>query len=91
MVSLSSMKNIENYSFVQSLAKSLLPEAWFAKIEFESRNWTYQCSNCGFARSVWDMGGIRYSAIPARKLAACSNCKKVGLANVSRKSEVDSK
>ena len=36
-------------------------------------------SNCGFSRSVWEMGGVRYKAAgTARRAMRCPNCGKMG-------------
>lgn len=42
----------------------------------QSKAWLCVCSNCGFRRSVWDMGGIRYKASGGsqRTLLRCPNC-----------------
>ena len=85
------MKTTDSLSFVQSLASTILPTDWFAKMQSESKCWVYECDACGHERSVWDMGGIRWAGQPARKLAACTNCKNVGFANVSRKPCCDAK
>ena len=79
------MLKSQQYSFVQRVAKRIFPESWFQKIEHDSRCWIYECTNCGHERSVWDMGGIRYRGLPARKLAMCTECKMTGLANVTHK------
>lgn len=45
-------------------------------MEKESREWMMRCENCGFEKSVWDFGGIRWKASgnPQRKVY-CENCK----------------
>ena len=85
------MLKSQQYSFGQRVAKRILPESWFQKIEHDSRCWIYKCTNCGHERSVWDMGGIRYRGLPTRKLTVCTKCKKTGLANVTHKSAYDRK
>ena len=50
-----------------------------AAAEAESRAWLVTCPNCGFSRSVWEMGGIRYKAAgTARRLLSCPNCGQRG-------------
>ena len=85
------MEETKHYSFVQAVAKRILPIRLFQKIESESKSFVYKCQTCGCERSVWDMGGIRYGARPAQKLATCTNCKNVGFADVRKTSEPDAK
>ena len=48
-------------------------------MEAESRAWMVQCPHCGFERSVWETGGIRYKAAgTSRKYMRCPNCGKRG-------------
>ncbi len=50
-----------------------------AAAEAESRAWLVTCPDCGFSRSVWDMGGVRYKAAgTARRLLRCPNCGQRG-------------
>lgn len=47
--------------------------------EAESRAWLVTCPHCGFSRSVWDMGGVRYKAAGTpRRLLGCRNCGRRG-------------
>jgi hypothetical protein len=61
-------------SSIQKFFVAILPQRWAAAMEAESRSWIAQCS-CGFARSIWDMGGIRWGAAgqPSRYLS-CPQC-----------------
>lgn len=44
-------------------------------MERESRAWMMRCEACGFEKSVWDFGGIRWKAAGApRRRAWCENC-----------------
>jgi predicted RNA-binding Zn-ribbon protein involved in translation (DUF1610 family) len=44
-------------------------------MEADSRKWMLKCSNCGFERSIWEMGGIRWKATGnSRNLLKCPNC-----------------
>jgi len=63
-------------SSLQQLVMVLLPKKWGASIEAESRAWMLQCS-CGFDRSWWDAGGIRWKAAgnPLRMMS-CPHCRK---------------
>src|SRR5687768_11523732 len=48
-------------------------------IEAHSRGWRARCPRCGFERSIWDLGGIRYGATGrTRMLARCPQCKRTG-------------
>ena len=84
------MIDTQHYSFVQAIAKRILPTRLFKRIESQSKNFIYKCENCERERSVWDMGGIRYGALPARKLVVCTECKNVGFADVRKTPELKS-
>jgi hypothetical protein len=72
-------------SLIQRLAKALLPARAFAAIEAESREWQVTCSGCGHARSVWDLGGIRYKASGTpRTRGVCSQCGTSGWHKIVR-------
>lgn len=48
-------------------------------MEAESRAWMVQCPHCGFERSVWDTGGVRYKAAgTSRNYMRCPSCGKRG-------------
>lgn len=49
-----------------------------AAMEAESRRWQLVCTKCGWSRSVWETGGIRYRARSKgkRTLGRCPNCGK---------------
>jgi hypothetical protein len=50
-----------------------------AAMEAESRAWMMQCPHCGFERSVWDAGGIRYKAAGSpRWYQRCASCGRRG-------------
>ncbi|HMO58997.1 MAG TPA: hypothetical protein PKA05_20510, partial [Roseiflexaceae bacterium] len=61
-------------SFVQRVCRRLFPAAWFAAMRAESLSWMVRCS-CGFERSVWELGGIRWKASgqPRRRMR-CIHC-----------------
>ena len=65
-------------SKVQNFFKAILPGSWAKSMEAESRRWIVRCNDCGFEKSVWDMGGVRWKAAgnPSNKIF-CRNCKKV--------------
>jgi hypothetical protein len=61
-------------SLVQTLVTTFLPRRWSASIEAESRQWMAHCP-CGHARSIWDLGGIRWKAAGhPRRLLNCPEC-----------------
>lgn len=63
-------------SFIQKLLTSVLPEASAKSMEAESREWMQTCP-CGHARSVWEVGGIRWGAAGnPRRLLNCPGCGK---------------
>jgi hypothetical protein len=61
-------------SFMQKLFVALLPKKWAQSMEAESRTWMARCS-CGFERSVWEAGGIRWKAAGKEYwFLACPHC-----------------
>ena len=50
-----------------------------AAAEAESKAWRVTCPHCGFSRSVWEMGGVRYKASGTPRWAMrCPNCGRRG-------------
>jgi ssDNA-binding Zn-finger/Zn-ribbon topoisomerase 1 len=65
-------------SGVQRFFAWLLPKR-AADMEAASRMWMVQCPNCGFEKSVWEWGGVRYKAAGnPRWYRRCPNCNKGG-------------
>ena len=61
-------------SFIQRVFSSILPKRWAESMEASSRSWIVRCS-CGFAQSIWDMGGIRWKAAGQPKTyLKCPQC-----------------
>jgi hypothetical protein len=61
-------------SGMQKLCKALLPRRWFESLEARSRSWMVRCS-CGFARSVWESGGMIWAAAGNKRLyRTCPQC-----------------
>jgi RNase P subunit RPR2 len=56
-------------------------------IERESREWLVVCRNCGFERTIWDMGGVRYKAKSRGKYvrAKCRSCGERSMHPVERR------
>jgi hypothetical protein len=44
-------------------AITLVPKGSRSKAAAESSDWQVTCKTCGFTRSVWSMGGLRYQAV----------------------------
>ncbi|HYP41442.1 MAG TPA: hypothetical protein VEX13_13870 [Chloroflexia bacterium] len=65
----------ERKSLVQRFFTSLVSPERAAEMEADSRRWMLQCPECGYERSFWDIGGIRYKAVGnQRNLMRCTNC-----------------
>jgi len=47
---------------IKKILKAILPSSTLASMEAESRKWIVKCKTCGTERSIWEIGGIRYSA-----------------------------
>ena len=63
-------------NLMQKLFVALLPGKWAESMEAESRAWMARCP-CGFERSVWEAGGIRWKAVgKERCYASCPHCGK---------------
>jgi hypothetical protein len=61
-------------SFIQRLLTAILPRRWAEAMEADSRSWMVRCS-CGFARSIWELGGIRWKgAGRPRTYMKCPQC-----------------
>ena len=72
---------------IQKFFVAILPPRWAAAMEAESRSWIARCS-CGFARSIWDMGGIRWGAAgQPRRYLSCPQCGKASWHTVSREKQ----
>ncbi len=63
-------------SRVQRFLKAIFPKSWGESMEAYSREWMLRCEGCGFERSFWDMGGIRWKASGnPKKYLKCTNCR----------------
>lgn len=72
---------------MQRFFKTILPQGWADSMEAESRSWMVRCS-CGFERSIWDLGGIRWKAKGnPRRFLACPHCQQAGWHTIYRKRE----
>jgi len=69
---------------IQRLFTRLLPKTWAASMEAHSRSWMVRCS-CGFSRSIWDLGGIRWKAVgEPRSYMKCPECHQRSWHKISR-------
>jgi hypothetical protein len=55
-------------SRIQKILKSLLPAAFFAEIEEESRKWFMECDTCGYAISYRVAGEMRAYAAGKKRI-----------------------
>ena len=72
-------------SALQRFVTGLVDDETGRSIEAHSRAWRLRCPHCGFERSIWDVGGIRYGATGrSRMLARCSACGRTGWHRVEK-------
>ncbi len=73
-------------NLLQKLVLAVTPKWLGDSMRRESEEWHVICPKCGRARSVWDMGGIRWKAysIGKRVLVRCSACDQRVWAKVLR-------
>jgi hypothetical protein len=61
-------------SWIQRIFAAVLPRRLAESMEADSRSWMVRCS-CGFARSIWELGGIRWKAAgQPRQYLSCPQC-----------------
>ncbi len=71
-------------SLLQKVFAAVLPARSVEELEADSRLWMVRCT-CGFARSVWEIGGIRYKAVgEPRWFRKCPQCGQRSRHQVSR-------
>ena len=74
-------------SFVQRLFTGLLPRAAADSMRAELLLWMMRCRDCGFERSVWEIGGIRWKAKGnSRTWRRCPSCGRRTGHDIYRKS-----
>lgn len=72
-------------SRIQQVISRVVPAAWTASMEAESRTWMVRCRSCGFERSIWELGGILWKASGKTwTWGRCPNCGKLGVHSISR-------
>ena len=64
-------------TLTQRIVMRLMPGS-AEEMERQSREWFVVCPKCGFERTIWDMGGIRYKARSSGKRIGtrCPSCGK---------------
>ncbi|MFZ4507172.1 MAG: hypothetical protein ACOYON_05680 [Fimbriimonas sp.] len=61
-------------SILQKFFLKILPKAIGEDMRRDSMRWIVKCQ-CGFGRSIWEMGGIRWKASGSPKtLLKCPEC-----------------
>lgn len=72
-------------SVIQKLFTAFLSPQAAADMEAESRSWMVRCPSCGHARSMWELGGIRWKAAGnPRRYLRCPQCEKSSWHTVAR-------
>lgn len=75
-------------SVFQRIARAFNSAGTFAAMEAHSRAWRAKCPECGFERSIWELGGIRYKATgKPRTLMRCPRCGARGWHRVEKRAE----
>lgn len=70
---------------IQKFLMAILPASWARSMEAESRSWVVRCT-CGYERSVWDSGGIRWKASGTpKRYQLCMACGQLTWHTVFRK------
>jgi hypothetical protein len=78
-------------SSLQKMIVAFLPKKWAASVEAESRTWVACCSSCGFERSVWELGGIRWKAAGnERRYLYCPKCGQARWHTITKRQTADS-
>jgi hypothetical protein len=73
-------------TFIQRFFTAVLPRSWAEDMRAESLSWMLRCT-CGFERSIWDAGGIRWKAKGRpRRLLVCPQCGQRTWHTIDRKS-----
>jgi hypothetical protein len=80
-------------SWFQQVLTKLFPPSWSASMEAESREWMVRCRACGFERSLWELGGVRWKRKGSGRTwtwGRCPNCGKRGWHTISRRDPTES-
>jgi hypothetical protein len=72
-------------SLVKRVLTKILPDDWAKGMKTESQNWMLQCT-CGYERSYWDIGGIRWKAAGnPKKVMHCPQCGQITQHSIYRR------
>jgi hypothetical protein len=77
-------------SHLQQLFIRIFPASWAQEMEAESRDWMVRCHACGFERSLWETGGIRWKKKGNSRTwtwGRCPNCGKLSWHTVHRRED----
>jgi hypothetical protein len=64
-------------TFIQKFFTFIFPRAWAEEMRAESEQWMLRC-DCGFERSVWEIGGIRWKASGNPRTWSWLRCPRCG-------------
>ncbi len=71
-------------TFIQRFFLAILPRTWAESMVADSRAWKAHCP-CGHARSIWDLGGIRWKATGnPKRMIDCPGCGQLMWHNVTK-------
>jgi ribosomal protein L37E len=71
---------------LRDLILKVVPGKTAASMEAESREWMARCRTCGYERSIWDLGGLRWKARGNPKtMIRCPQCGRRRWADIYRK------
>jgi hypothetical protein len=85
--------DVEAMSRIHQVIGRRVPAAWAVSMEAESRTWMVRCRPCGFERSLWELGGIRWKKKGLGKTwtwGRCPQCGKLGVHPISRRDPAES-
>ena len=78
------MNEPKRLSWIQRFFVAIFPRSWAESMEADSRRWMMRCQ-CGFAQSIWELGGIRWKATGnPRSFRKCPQCGQRTWQTVSR-------
>lgn len=64
---------------IQKFFMKILPKHWAEDLRAKSEHWKIRCTSCGFSRSIWEAGGIRWKAASKgkRTFVLCPGCRQL--------------
>lgn len=74
----------------QQFITRLVPTTWAVAMEDESRDWMVRCHRCGYERSLWEIGGIRWKKKGRSRTwtwGRCPHCGKLSWHTISRRKD----